>query len=125
MSALDLLLSEHNQQPTIAVLNAFANHVFYAFSTSNNKEQGYCSINNLIQKINNQSEHVTLIGNGAKMYHEKFMVEVKDKVIIPTKIPLFNKIETLAAHAYQKYQANKIEPSYLMPKYLHSPAIKN
>lgn len=121
--ALDLLLSEHTQ-PSLAILNAFAKHVFYAFNTPNNQEHGYCSIENLIQKINRQSEQLTLLGNGAKMYQKQLLHETKHKIIFPEGMPLFNSLETLAQHAYDCFKQKKIAPSYLMPRYLQSPAVK-
>lgn len=125
LSAIDLLLHEYNTQPALAVLNAFAGHVFYGFNTPNKKEQGYCSLDNLIQKINKQSEQLLLVGNGVELHSKKLLHDAKDKVIIPSKIPAFNSLEILALEAYQAYSNKKIEQSYLKPKYLQSPAIKN
>lgn len=125
LSAIDLLLSEHQEQSTLAILNAFAGHVFYGFNTPDKKEQGYCSIDNLIQKINKQSEQLLLIGNGAQMHTQKLLHDAKNNIIIPSNVPAFNSLETLAQHAYEAYNNKQIEPSYLKPKYLQSPAIKN
>lgn len=124
LSAIDLLLSESSEQPTLAVLNAFANHVFYGFSTPEKKEQGYCSIDNLIQKINNQTNQLYVVGNGAQIHSKKLLHDAKHKIILPSNIPAFNSLQTLAQHAYQAYCEKQIEPSYLKPKYLQSPAIK-
>lgn len=122
--ALDLLLQERNEQPTLAILNAFAKHVFYAFNTSKTQEQGYCSIDNLIQKINRQSEQITLLGNGAKLYQPELLKHVKNKVIFPEHMPHFNSLEVLAKYAYESFLNKKTAPSFLRPKYLQSPAIK-
>ncbi|MBM17744.1 MAG: tRNA (adenosine(37)-N6)-threonylcarbamoyltransferase complex dimerization subunit type 1 TsaB [Epsilonproteobacteria bacterium] len=121
-SALDLLLAKQTQ-PSLAILNAFAKHVFYAFKTSYSNEHGYCSIEDLIQKINSQKESLTLLGNGAKMYQQQLLAETKN-IIFPQEAPLFSSIESLAEYTYNQLQQKQTEPSYLMPRYLQSPAIK-
>lgn len=122
--ALDLLLAEKKEQPSLAILNAFAKHVFYAFDTSSSQEQGYCSIENLIQKINRQEEQFTLLGNGAQLYRDELLRHVHKKVVFPEKMPLFNSLDILAQQAYENFTNKKTVPSFLMPKYLQSPAIK-
>lgn len=120
--ALDLLTSEHSSYPTLAILNAFAQHVFYAFNTPQRKEQGYCSINQLIEKINDQEEQLLLLGNGAILYQKQLLHEARNIVFLE-KTPLFNSIETLAKKAYDDFVAKKFSGSYLMPRYLQSPSI--
>lgn len=121
LDAFNLML-HHVDSPTLAILNAFANHVFYAFSTPTNKEQGYCSIEKIIHKIN-QHESLTLIGNGVKTYQSTLLQKAKN-IVIPEDYPQFNSLEALATAAYTAYREKQISPSYLMPKYLQSPAIK-
>lgn len=123
LSALDLLLREQ-ESPSLAILNAFANHVFYGFSTPTNKEQGYCSIESLIQKINQQTESLNLCGNAVTLHQKIILEKAKSEVIIPKNMKRFNSLEILAQKAYQAYQEKNFELSYLMPKYLQSPAIK-
>ena len=123
LSALDLLLIEQTK-PSLAILNAFAGHVFYAFSTSQTQEQGYCSLKDLVQKINNQSEQLQIIGNGATMHLQYLQQESPSKITLPKTIAPFNQLKTLAKQAHQKFINKKTEPSYLIPKYLHSPAVK-
>lgn len=121
--ALDLLLSEQSETPSLVIFNAFAQHVFYAFNTKQSKERGYCSIEQLIKKIMHQNEQLLLLGNGAILYQKQLLHDVKNKVIFYEKTPLFNSLETFAKQAYQDYKMNKIAPAYLMPKYLQSPSI--
>lgn len=121
--ALDLLLSERPHYPSLAILNAFAQHVFYAFNTSETKEHGYCSIEQLLEKINRHPEQLVLLGNGALLHQQQLLNEAKHKIIFHEHTPLFNSLDTLAQQAYLDYQAKKFSPSYLMPKYLQSPAI--
>lgn len=122
LGALDLLLKE-SPQPSLAILNAFANHVFYAFSTKSSIEQGYCSIEKLIYKINQHPEQLNLIGNGAKIYQQALLNGTKN-IIFPENMSLFNSLQTLAKESYQAYLNKNISHSYLMPKYLQSPAVK-
>lgn len=121
--ALDLLLNEQAELPSLVVFNAFAQHVFYAFNTLKSKERGYCSIEQLIKKIMNQNEKLLLLGNGAILYQKQLLHEVKNKIIFHEKIQAFNSLNFFAKQAYDDYLAKKIVPSYLMPKYLQSPAI--
>lgn len=120
--ALDLLIREHSNFPSVAILNAFAQHVFYAFNTPNNKEQGYCSIEQLIGKINRQPEQLVLLGNGAILHQKQLLHEARN-IIFHENTPLFNTIETLAKKAYDDYVAKKFSGSYLMPRYLQSPSV--
>ena len=121
--ALDLLLSEQQGYPSLVILNAFAQHVFYAFNTPQSKERGYCSIAQLIQKIMHQNEQLLLLGNGAILYQKQLLNDVKNKIMFHENTPLFNSLETFAKQAHEDYKAKKFAPSYLMPKYLQSPAI--
>lgn len=121
--ALDLLHNQHPEHPSLVVLNAFAQHVFYAFNTEQSKEQGYCSIEQLIKKINCQTEPLILLGNGAILYQKQLLHEARNKIIFQENTPLFNSLDIFAKQAYQDYKAKKIAPSYLMPKYLQSPTI--
>ena len=121
--ALDLLLNEHPNYPAVAILNAFSQHVFYAFNTKETKERGYCSIEQLIQKINRQNQQLLLLGNGAILYQKQLLNEAKNNIVFHENTPLFNSLNSLAESAYADYQAKKISPSHLMPKYLQSPTI--
>ena len=122
--ALDLLLSESDDNNTIAILNAFSNHIFYALKNGTKIEHGYCSVENLTHKINQQTEPIKLIGNGAIIYKEIIRKNCEDNAIFPAAIPDFNSLKTLAEFAYAQYSNKRIDLSYLMPKYLQSPAIK-
>lgn len=121
--ALNLLLSERTEYPCLAILNAFAQHVFYAFNLPETKEHGYCSIEQLIDKINRQTKPIVLLGNGALLYQKQLLQHAKHKIIFHEQTPLFNSLETLAQQSYLDYQAKKFSPSYLMPKYLQSPSV--
>lgn len=121
--ALDLLFNEHPEYPSLVIFNAFAQHVFYAFNTTQSKERGYCSIEQLIKKIMHQNETLVLLGNGAILYQKQLLHEVKNKIIFHEHTPLFNSLESFAKQAYEDYKSKKITPAYLMPKYLQSPSI--
>ncbi len=123
LQAIDLLLSE-SSTPSLAILNAFANHVFYGFKTSTNNEQGYCSINTLITKINQHHEKLLLIGNAAQLHQTLLEEKAKKQIIFPNVSIPFNSLQTLAQHAYKKANLQEFAPSYLLPQYLQSPAIK-
>lgn len=120
---LDLLLKEQPQSPSLVIFNAFAQHVFYAFNTAQSKERGYCSIEQLIKKIMRQDEELLLLGNGAVLYQKQLLHEVKHKIIFHEQTLLFNSLEIFAKQAYEDFNAKKAAPSYLMPKYLQSPAV--
>ena len=121
--ALDLLFLEYPNCNSVAVLNAFAQHVFYAFNTEQNKERGYCSIEQFISKINRQPEPIILLGNGAILYQKRLLQEAGKNIIFYENTPLFNSLEILAKSSYQDYKSKKFMSSYLVPKYLQSPII--
>ena len=123
LNAIDLLLHEQPNN-SLVMLNAFANHVFYGFKTTASKEQGYCSIDSLIYKINQQSELLSICGNAVAIHQKTLINKASEKIAIIENFPLFNSIETLAEEAYKNYTHKKTAPSYLMPQYLKSPAIK-
>ena len=58
------------------------------------------------------------------MYQKQLLHEAKAKIVFPEKMPLFNSLETLAQQAYELYKQKNTASSYLMPKYLQSPAVK-
>ncbi|MBI2353219.1 tRNA (adenosine(37)-N6)-threonylcarbamoyltransferase complex dimerization subunit type 1 TsaB [Candidatus Dependentiae bacterium] len=118
--ALDLLINENKEFSSIAILNAFAQHVFYAFNTKNNKEQGYCSIEQLIEKINRQPEQLLALGNGALLYQKQLLQNTNNKIIFHEKTPFFNSLKSLAAQAYLDYKSKHLATSYLMPKYFQN-----
>lgn len=121
--ALNLLLQEYPGQPSLVILNAFAQHVFYAFNTKDSTEQGYCSVEQLICKINSQPQQLVMLGNGATLYQKQLLQDAKDKIIFYEKTPAFNSLEIFAKKAFADYKAHKIAASFLLPRYLQSPTI--
>lgn len=124
LCGLDLLASQYKNQNTLVILQAFADNIFYKFSTVTYSETGGCSVNQLIKKINEQPKKFIAIGNGAQKYHDLLKSNTINKLIFPPEIPAFNTIETLAEAAYKKFQENKSNNSYLKPLYFEDLQIR-
>ncbi len=124
LSALDLLSEEHPETNSLVIFQAFADHVFYQFKTHEKKEQGACTIQELIKKINDKPDSFLALGNGAQMYQKKLIESVEDKLIFPNRIQLFNSLETLATKTFDKIKANQFEQNYLKPIYFEDFAKK-
>ncbi|MCX5923823.1 MAG: tRNA (adenosine(37)-N6)-threonylcarbamoyltransferase complex dimerization subunit type 1 TsaB [Candidatus Dependentiae bacterium] len=124
LSALDLLTAEHPNQNTLIIFQAFADHVFYQFNEQATKEQGACSVNELIKLITTKSSSFLVLGNGAQMYQKRLIEAAPNKLIFPDCIPAFNSLETLAAKTFEKNEANQFEPGYLKPIYFEDFAKK-
>ncbi len=117
LTALDLLNSEHDQQDNLVILQAFADHVFYQFQEKGIRKQGACTINQLIEKIKQQSKSFVALGNGAQKYQDLLCKNVGSQLAFPTPIPLFNSLEILAKKSFEHFEENKFEKNYLKPIY--------
>lgn len=123
-NALHLLLLEYNYTPTIALLNAFSDHVYYGIKEKTIITTGSCSISELIAIIKKKEPHIYhLIGNGI-ILHEDILKEELSNIKIPITLPLFNSMQTLAEETYKTLQHSSIHETYLFPTYLDTPAVK-
>lgn len=115
INALDLISQEIEQQNYIILLNAFENHLFYKLKNSFQVYYGANSVTEIINTINFQPDELTIQGNGAIKYLHQF--KSCPKILWPTEITTFNKLETLASVSYNKFIENDFPIEYLRPIY--------
>ena len=117
-NGLTMLLQ--NKPNTVALLNAFGKDVYFAF----NDKQGYCSIANLVNDLNNEfsNETIEFIGNGS-IQHKDFIIKSFAGTATFNANQEFASPEAMANETYQHF-VNKNFTKQLRPLYFQSPAIK-
>ena len=122
LNALELLLEEHSQEDTVAMLHAFGKEVYLGHPYHDDQRYIYTSIDHAVEIIEKFYENhaVQLVGNAAIKYQEIFKSHPYFSCI-PTP---FNNLQTLATQAHSKYQNNQTT-THAKPLYLASPVIKN
>ncbi len=129
VNGLQVFLEEYKNPdtPTVAILNAFANELYYAIWDPENKTTtlNYAPTEELLENLNNKFDgQIIFIGNGTEMYLERIKDIMGDKAIIPEPLPLYVSIDAVAKDGYQKFQKNKDLVTELMPLYLKDGAPK-
>jgi len=120
MNALDLLQEDSNQENSLVILNAFENHVFYKIKTNVDEQQGACNLSDLEKIISKKKNTLLIQGNGAIKYKTK--LKTWKNITWPQEIMPFNKIETLAAMSFAKFQNHEYDDQYLKPVYFEDNA---
>lgn len=121
-NGLDLIL---DQAPTntIAILDAFSNDVYFAIKASG--KQGYSSIEDLMNEINNvyKNQSVYFVGNGALKHQNLITQKFSDKAHIQATI-LFGSSQALVKKTYEKYIKKEVS-CQIFPLYFASPVVKS
>lgn len=115
-SALTLIHQEHTYPNSVAIFQAFADHIFYSIQTQNSYSQGACSIQELTKVISKYSEEFTALGNGAIRYKD-FLIKNTTNIIFPDQIPNFSSLQILATKTYESFVKNSYESTFAKPIY--------
>jgi len=98
---------ENSALPTIALLNAFHESVYYGIKLADHYDIGYMHIDNLLPIIQERYPEnvIRFIGNGARLYKDKIVAYFHSQAYIPDPLPetaSIKKIVTLGHDAWQK-----------------------
>jgi len=107
--------------PTVILLNAFANDVYYALQTSEKETStGCCTINELLEKIVTlfPDQKIRFMGNGCIKHKEKIVEIIKNKATIEKTEIGSPSIEYLALIAAKQYHSQKEITHQVLPLYL-------
>ena len=112
-NALELLKDfyTHNEYETVALLQAFAGHVYFKHNTT----EIYCTIEEVIAKLNPNKKYY-FVGNGITKYKEQLEAAFADS-FYNSQIS-FPELSTCAQQSLQFFKENKTK-SELHPVYLH------
>ena len=121
-NGLDLMLQK-SPSNTIAILDAFSHDVYFGIQKS--QEQGYCSVQHLVQKLNDLYKNQTIhcIGNGV-IKHKNYIIEHFSGTVEFDDTILFASSQSLVNQTYTKY-SNKEFAQELFPLYFASPVVKS
>jgi tRNA threonylcarbamoyladenosine biosynthesis protein TsaB len=129
VDGLDALLKEYtdtNYPITVAVLNAFANDVYYAVQTPTGTQKGCAQRVKLFNELASsyKDKTVRFIGSGAELYAQELRALFQDKLVIPEPTPAICSLVQVGAMAFEQFQqlaANNCDFTYqLTPLYLKS-----
>lgn len=121
-NGLDLMLFEHDNANTVAILDAFGSDVYFAIKLSG--KMGYNSIENVIAELNNSGqEKIIFIGNGAIKYKELILNNFTEIAIFQDDC-LFASTQALVDATYNKFSQGLTEKE-IFPLYFASPVVKN
>jgi len=122
-NGLDLMLQEAAHKNTVVLLDAFGQDVYFA--TSYNNQQGYSSIEKVIEELNllSQKDAFLFIGNGAAKHQELIKKNLKNAAAFDENC-LFADEQTLVNETYKKFNQGKVEKE-LFPLYFASPVVKS
>jgi tRNA A37 threonylcarbamoyladenosine modification protein TsaB len=120
LDALSLLL-ENQPNNTIALLNAFAQRVFYAIKVNDQIVKNICTIADLakiLHDFNLSNIEMNCVGNGAIVY-EKELTANLPYLKISSSNDLFNSLALLTSKTYQAIQEKKFSTCYIEPIYFN------
>lgn len=121
-NGLNLMLQEHDNPNTVAILDAFGRDVYFANKITG--KMGYDSIESVIAKLNNSSQQeIVFMGNGA-IKHKEFIVNNFVGVAIFKNDYLFASTQALINETCSKYSQGLTEKE-IFPLYFASPVVKN
>lgn len=124
IDGLEALLAEYydpSQMPTVALLDAFANDVYYGIQDEKAAlVKGCMPISALLQKIesNYPTQHVRFIGNGAALHKETILSVLYDRAIIQEPIAQTCSVAQVARMSLHKWQEQQELSKQLLPLYL-------
>jgi tRNA threonylcarbamoyladenosine biosynthesis protein TsaB len=121
VNGLEALLDEyaHQDNITVAMLNAFGHDVYYAINdpATGIRSLGYASGEKLLNEIQNQfkEQEVTFLGNACPLYHDS--IQSMFGIFAHTEQVEMASLERIASQALQKWKQNDTEKQ-IMPLYL-------
>lgn len=106
-SLIDFDLKKY-PNPKIALLNAFANDVYYAFKTESEFKSGVAPITEIITLLTNLDKKFFITGNGFEMHKEKFH-NLEYEVMTPN----YPTIHALYSASRDYTESSRVLPLYL------------
>jgi len=97
---------ENSALPTIALLNAFHESVYYGIKLADHYDIGYMRIDNLLPIIQERYPEnvIRFIGNGARLYKDKIVAYFHDQAYIPEPLPETAPINKIISICYDFWQ---------------------
>ncbi|AXK60632.1 tRNA threonylcarbamoyladenosine biosynthesis protein TsaB [Candidatus Chromulinivorax destructor] len=122
-NGLELLLQENKQEHQVAILDAFGNDVYFAIKSSG--QQGYTSICNLVEMLNNtyKNQSLLFVGNGSVKHQLYISQKFAGNAHIDQEL-LFASSTALLNQTYKKYRENNTATE-IFPLYFQSPVTKS
>lgn len=129
IDGLTAFLEEHASPTTdctVALLNAFAQDVYFAIKIKNQEVQtGYKKIDALLDDLQQlHYSQIQLIGNGVALFEKKIKTVLQNTAIIPTPLPQTCSIEYIAKKGLEKWQKKEQLSQQLLPLYLKRHAVE-
>lgn len=124
IDGLEALLAEYYDPcclPTVALLDAFANDVYYAIQDSQMAvRKGCMPILFLLEEIamHYPQQQIRFIGNGASLHKEAIHSVLKDQAIIPEPTVFTCSVAQIARMGLHKWQEQQGLSKQLLPLYL-------
>ena len=110
-----LLQTAHTPQPTLALLNAFGQDVYYAYQTPKGIVSGWENIDIFLSKHKTEyGLQPIIIGNGGHHYKAAILNHLPNATILDQQAPT---LQAIADQAVQQWHTNKTS-KLLLPLYL-------
>ncbi|KKP36100.1 MAG: Universal bacterial protein YeaZ [candidate division TM6 bacterium GW2011_GWF2_32_72] len=109
---------DSNFATNIALLNAFADDVYFAIDSNNSVDAGYENIDTFLNELKNKfSNPINFFGAGTELFAEKIKNILGDQAVFAKNVAMNCSIERLVEKALEKFTANQTS-NQLLPLYL-------
>lgn len=110
-----LLQEAHTPQPTLALLNAFGQDVYYAYHTPTGITSGWMNIDTFLSHIQTvTTQPQIIIGNGGHVYKAAIQEVLTDATVLEQQAPT---LQAIAHQALRQWHAGEVS-ELLLPLYL-------
>ncbi len=126
VNGMQAFLDEHEQNsalPTIALLNAFHESVYYGIKLADSYDIGYMQIDNLLPIIQERYPEnvIRFIGNGTRLYKDKIVAFFHNQAYIPEPLPETASLKKIMSIGYDFWQKGLDLTAQITPIYLKKP----
>lgn len=126
INGMQAFLDEYGQNsalPTVALLNAFHESVYYGIKRGDSYDIGYMRIDNLLPIIQEQYPEnvIRFIGNGTRLYKDKIVAYFRDQAYIPEPVPETASLQKIVSIGYDFWQKGLDLSAQITPIYLKKP----